>query len=259
MYIIMSMKEEKIFIGKIKDKIKSASEKYMTICSDFLDPHEHKLALGAIKESCVNEINIEFFGGYGDAERVMMFCLPEYTSLEEAADENLRVIRVSTKDGGRVLRHGDYLGSLTGLGISRSKIGDILVYENGADIIVNDEIVEFLLTNYVKAGKNYLQVSELPISELKIPEGARDLLRTTIASQRLDNIVSSAFGLSRNKAAEAVKRGIVFVNSLEQTKIDKQIVEGDKIALRGKGKIIVKEIGNRTRKDRIIMEYERYI
>ena len=188
-----------------------------------------------------------------------MFCLPDYTSLEDASKDALKVIRVKSKEGGRTLRHGDYLGSLTGLGVSRSKIGDILVNEGGADIIVSSEIVEFLMTNYAKAGRNYLSLSEHELSELELPENSRLTVKDTVASLRLDNIVSSAFGLSRAKAQEAIKRGIVFVNSIEQTKVDVQIDEGDKIVLRGKGKVLVKEIGNRTRKDRIFMEFERYV
>ena len=143
--------------------------------------------------------------------------------------------------------------------MSRSKIGDILVNEGGADIIVSSEIVEFLMTNYAKAGRNYLSLSEHELSELELPENSRLTVKDTVASLRLDNIVSSAFGLSRAKAQEAIKRGIVFVNSLEQTKVDVQIDEGDKNVLRGKGKVLVKEIGNRTRKDRIFMEFERYV
>ena len=253
------MKEDRIFLGKIEDKIKGASEKYMLTYSDFLDPHEHSVASNYIRGKGRFDVEIVFFGGYEDAERVLMFCLPDYASLEDASKDALKVIRVKTKEGGRTLRHGDYLGSLTGLGVSRSKIGDILVNEGGADIIVSSEIVEFLMTNYAKAGRNYLSLSEHELSELELPENSRLTVKDTVASLRLDNIVSSAFGLSRAKAQEAIKRGIVFVNSLEQIKVDAQIEEGDKIVLRGKGKVLVKEIGNRTRKDRIFMEFERYV
>ena len=116
------MKEDRIFLGKIEDKIKGASEKYMLAYSDFLDPHEHSVASNYIRGKGRFDVEIVFFGGYEDAERVLMFCLPDYASLEDASNDALKVIRVKTKDGGRTLRHGDYLGSLTGLGVSRSNI-----------------------------------------------------------------------------------------------------------------------------------------
>jgi RNA-binding protein YlmH len=72
-------------------------------------------------------------------------------------------------------------------------------------------------------------------------------------------VVSSAFGLSRGKAAEAIRQGIVFVNSMQVEKIDAQVAEGDKLVLRGKGKAYLKEVGGRTRKDRLFIEIERYL
>ena len=43
--------------------------------------------------------------------------------------------------------HRDYLGGLMKLGIKREKVGDIFVFEDGADILILDEISKFLLNN----------------------------------------------------------------------------------------------------------------
>ena len=75
---------------------------------------------------------------------------------------------------------------------------------------------------------------------------------------RLDNVIASAFGLSRGKAAEAIGRGIVFVNHVEVTKADFQLKEGDKLTLRGKGKARLSEIGGKSRKDRQYITLEKY-
>ena len=79
--------------------------------------------------------------------------------------------------------------------------------------------------------------------------------RDTVASLRLDSIVSSAFALSRAKAAEAIRRGIVSVNSVEALKVDQEISEGDRIVVRGKGKAVLAEAGGRSRKDRVIVTF----
>ena len=91
-----------------------------------------------------------------------------------------------------------------------------------------------------------------------IPEKKVTAVRDTLASLRLDNVVASAFGLSRTKAAEAVKRGIVFVDSIEAVKPDMQVEEGSKVVLRGSGKVYLTEIGGRSRKDRIYVTFEKY-
>ncbi len=80
----------------------------------------------------------------------------------------------------------------------------------------------------------------------------------TVASLRLDNIVASAFGLSRAKAAEAIRRGMVSVNSMEALKVDMEIKECDKIAMREKGKAVLAEIGGTSRKDRIRIKINKY-
>ena len=71
--------------------------------------------------------------------------LPDYASEEDAP---LRVVRAETLSGSARLSHRDYLGSLTGLGIKREMIGDILIHETGADILVLEEMAEFLLLHY---------------------------------------------------------------------------------------------------------------
>lgn len=96
------------------------------------------------------------------------------------------------------------------------------------------------------------------MSELIVPEIDRKIVTDTVASLRLDNIVASAFGLSRGRAAEAIKGGIVFVNHVEVIKADAAVSEGDQITLRGKGKARLAEIGGRSRKDRIYVQIERY-
>ena len=85
------------------------------------------------------------------------------------------------------------------------------------------------------------------------------MARDTVASLRLDNVIASAFQLSRAKAADAIRAGIVFVNSMQVEKPDMQVEEGSKLVLRGKGKAFLREVGGRTRKDRITIIIERYV
>jgi RNA-binding protein YlmH len=182
---------------------------------------------------------------------------------EEVA-ELVRVVRVTAPKGGRVLTHRDYLGSLLALGLDREVTGDILVRPpdektgGGADIIVETAVAEFIEMNYDKAGRTNLDVEILPIGKLET--GKQNIVQKhdTVASLRLDNIVSSAFALSRAKAAEAIRRGIVSVNSMEALKVDQEITEDDRIVLRGKGKVVLAETGGRSRKDRIIVTFHVY-
>ena len=65
------------------------------------------------------------------------------------------------------LTHRDYLGSLMGLQIDRSVVGDILVHEEGADIIVLEDMAEFILMHFAKAGRKQLSLTREDLSDLK--------------------------------------------------------------------------------------------
>lgn len=197
-----------------------------------------------------------FFGGYEDAERTIALFLPDYARPEDAP---LSVIRAESASGGKQLTHRDYLGSLTGLGIRREMIGDILAGEHEADIIILEEIRDFLLLNYDKAGRASLHLEAVPLEQLRIPEFRTVEQKDTVASLRLDNVISSAFSMSRAKASDAIRSGLVFVNSAEVEKPDFQVKEGDKLVLRGKGKAFLRQAGGRTRKNRIFIMTERYL
>ena len=224
------------------------------------------------------------YGGFADAERRALIFLPEYAELADIlppasisgdipnlqngsafatapADCPFCVLKVHAASGvgARKLTHRDYLGSLMGLGIKREMTGDIIVKDGGADIIIMKEIADFLLMNYEKAGRANLKLEIADITSLDTGTVNIEEKRDTVASLRLDNLVSSVFGLSRGKAQEAIKTGVVFVNSSQAQKPDMQLNEGDKLVLRGRGKAILREIQGKTRKDRIYIIFDRYI
>ncbi|WP_425755220.1 RNA-binding protein [Ihubacter sp. rT4E-8] len=267
------MREDDILLGQIEDKIAQCENKYIVTHTGFLDGHQQSVARifcgknhieifdaeaesAAVNAGRLPACRTRFYGGYDEAERVVLVNLPDYAFLE---DENpLTVIRATVASGGRSLTHRDYLGSLVGLGIKRDLLGDILVRPDGADIIVLADIADFLLTHYCKAGRMPLSLEQVPISALMIPEPERKTVTDTVASLRLDSVVASAFGLPRSKAADAIKSGIVFVNHVEALKADRMISEGDQITLRGRGKARLIQVGGRSRKDRVYITIERY-
>jgi len=250
------MKEDNILLGQAEDKIRQCFNRNMPTNTVFLDPHQQSEIRGEFMKKSYG-CTLEFYGGYEDAERVVLLCLPDYATVGTA--EPLAVIRVAAaKHGGRQLKHGDYLGSLTGLGIKREMTGDILVRDDGADIIVLDEIADFIVASYGKAGRVDLHVERKDISELIIPERHLAMVTDTVASLRLDNMVASAFGISRTKATQAISQGLVFLNHMETTKADARVSEGDRIVLRHKGRADLAEVGGNSRKGRIYVVFQRY-
>ena len=261
------MNRDELLLARLEDKIQQASDNYMLTAGDFLDMHQRKIASDYCKSRKL-PVKCLFYGGYEDAERCMPVFLPDYIEMPDASDgwqvpeevsDLVRIVRVSAPKGGRILTHRDYLGSLLALGLDREVTGDILVRQpdektgGGADIIVETGVAQFIEMNYDKAGRTNLTVEILPIDRLETSVLNIVQKHDTVASLR-----SSAFALSRAKAAEAIRRGIVSVNSVEALKVDQEVSEGDRIVLRGKGKAVLTEAGGRSRKDRIIVTFHIY-
>lgn len=248
------MNRDELLLAQLEDKIDRASDRYMLVSGDFLDTHQRRLAEDYVRSRRL-PVAVRFYGGYEDAERCLPVFMPDY-AVEDDLKDLLRIIRVSIPKGSRQLSHRDYLGSLLALGLDREVTGDILVRKadensgGGADIIVQSEIADFIKMNYDKAGRTNLSVEVLHIDSLDTGSISIEQKQDTVASLRLDSVCASAFGLSRAKAAEAIRRGIVSVNSVEATKVDLEIREKDKIVMRGKGKAVLDEIGGTSRKDR---------
>ncbi len=261
----MTEKEDRMLEAQIRDRARQCSDRYMITSTNFLDPHGKSIVESLLKTGELGAARCGFYGGYDDAERTLAVFLPEYIEEDvkeyfaaEPEEEPLTVLRVNLKKGSPVLSHRDYLGALMGLGIKRESVGDILVRRDGADIIVLKEMASFISMNMDKAGRVRLQFQEIPVSELIVPEMHRTEVTESVSSLRLDNMLSSAFGLSRGKALEAISAGIVFVNGTTASKPEKKLNEGDKLVLRGKGKAVFKEIKGVSNKGRTIVIIEKY-
>lgn len=260
-------KEDSILLALLEDRAGQCEDHYMMTASGFLDMRQRTLAERFCREKKL--ARYAFYGGFEEAERCIALFYPEYMDIgAEGADgyfqanpeeDPLAVVRAKAVSKQRPLTHRDYLGSLTGLGLKRDVIGDILVREDGADIMVDREITEFLLYHYGKAGRANLELSVVPTAELIVPEARTEEKGDTVASLRLDNVIASVFGTSRGNAADAVRGGLVFVNSLQVQKPDAPVREGDKLVLRGRGKALLKEVGGQTRKDRTFIRFLRYL
>lgn len=259
-------KEDAVLSARLTDKMRQCEDQYMMTHSVFLDMRQRTLAQSVLSKQ--QGVRWGFYGGYEDAERCVAVFVPDYLDVTGSMDDYfkahpeddpLRVVRAKTLGGAGRLTHRDYLGSLLGLGLKREVVGDILVREDGADIVVDCDIADFLMLHYGKAGRVSLSLSLVSAAEIIIPQGRIEEREDTVASLRLDNVVASVFSMSRGSASEAVRSGLVFVNGLQLQKPDSTVREGDKLVLRGKGKAVLKTVGGRTRKDRIVICYQRFL
>jgi len=247
------MKSTEIVLASVQDKLRQCEERSMLTNTAFLDASDCAFAEREFAYS-----KHILYGGYEDAERRVMIFLPDYYNELPEDDNPLTVLRCEAPKGAKKLTHRDFLGAILALGVDRSVVGDILIHECGADIIVLKSMAEFFLLNFTQVARSSINTKEVSIDELSVSKADIIEKNDTVASLRLDNLVASAFNLSRAGAQEAINNGSVFVNGIQCIKPDRTAEAGDKLVLRGKGKSVLKEIGKVTRKDRIFIILEIY-
>ena len=254
-----ALEKDELLKSRIEDVIRRCADGYYVTSSKFLDAHEQAIA-GACVRSAPSDVCCDFWGGYPEAERRVLICEPrDLAGVVPIRNGLMSTLKVSKPKGSRELGHRDYLGSMLNLGIDRSMTGDILVRDDGADIIILPEIANFLLSEYKQVAHTEIKTEIAPLSDLVIPEGRVQVIKDTVPSTRLDTVLASAFKLSRTKAAECIRSGLVSINHLETTKPDKTVEEGDVLVLRGKGKAILAEVGGESKKGRIWITINKFI
>lgn len=248
--------EDKLLLAKLWDKINAGLRKNIPANTCFLSPRELEMARFLFGEP----EGLHAFGGYSDAERKMLVFLPEY--LEEASlyweDSPVVCLRAQFFQGDS-LSHRDFLGALMGAGIGRETVGDICVGKGSCDFFVTAEIAPYILQNFTSAGRTHLHITQVPLADAAIPEPEVKEIKDTLASLRLDSVISSGFRIGRSLAAQYVSSGKAAIDGLPCEKPDKLLTEGMKVSVRGLGKIALVQINGKTKKDRISVVIHRYV
>lgn len=150
------------------------------------------------------------------------------------------------------------MGAILNSGVSRSKIGDIIVLDTrGAQVIVREDIANFLQGAVTSVRNVTVRVERCQLEEIEIPPKRVKQLQTVESSMRLDAVVSAGFNISRTKLANMSRSGLVFVNYKEAKAPHKNVKSGDVVSIRGVGKLEVGETST-TAKGRYRIEMKRY-
>ena len=248
--------EDRLLLAKLWDKINMGIRKNIPANTCFLSPRELELArflFGEVE-------GLHTFGGYADAERKMIVFLPDYLEEESLTDADSPCVCLRSEFfQGDTPTHRDFLGALMGAGIARETVGDICVGKGSCDFFVTSEIAPYILQNFTSAGRTRLHLSQIPLLQASIPQPEVKEIRDTLASLRLDSVISSGFRIGRSLAAQHINAGKAAIDGLPCEKPDKPVTEGMKISVRGLGKIKLHSVNGRTKKDRISVVIHRYV
>ncbi len=265
------MKEKKPFEAHICDKCERAERTFTPCFTAFLTPEEAVEAQRTAKS--FSELFCLSFGGFSEAERVVLgffarsvYAEPMSASKEDelyrAYVEQAELCYMHIVGSGFVsFDHRAVLGSLMALGLKRETLGDIYVSDNGheAYVVTLSAVAPFIADGLKTVGRDTVKVRIVTVDELPhISQHFCDL-SLTLASLRLDALLSDALNLSRENAKKLIRAGRVSLNHSECTSTDKAFDEGDRVSVKGYGKLYIEAFQGKTQKDRFRVIVRKYL
>ena len=243
------MNENDILIAHMND-LASRAVKMGFSASKFLTPAESQ----SVSEhfSRRKDASLIIDGGFEGAERTRaVFTNPVWGEYNRA--DLFSALKVAHRPQD-TLGHRDILGALMALGIERDTIGDIILDEATAAFVCLPEIGGYIAENFTRAGRVGFELSAISLDELPAREEELTIKTDTVASLRLDSVLSSAFGMSRTKAAELIAAGRVNLNHQVCLRTEKEVGDDSLLSVRGFGRAKLLEIGGLSHKGRYFIK-----
>ncbi|MGP7817586.1 YlmH family RNA-binding protein [Niallia sp. 01092] len=239
--------EEKDFIDQVFAWRNDVENSYAPKLTDFLDPREQKIVSMIIGQN--QSIKVAFSGGTKEAERKRALLFPDYYQKEED-DFQLTLMEIEYPKKFITIEHPQVLGSIMSLGLTRSKFGDILIKEDRIQLILCEEMKDYVRLQLNSIGKAKVQLKEEQWDNVLHTEENWTESSTTLSSLRLDTVLAGIYNISRQKAQNFITNGLTKVNFTTVEQVAFVCEEGDVLSVRGHGRSIIKVIEGRTKKDK---------
>ena len=260
--------------GRIRDLARSTYMNDYITHTDFLSASEQAEFYTALRKLGVpkNVDRVEgaqylLYGGFDEAERRTVVFLPSwldaetYKAQEADAPQVVTCLNVSPVAAkfADVLTHRDYLGALMNLGITRGQVGDILIdrKDSSAYVFVFKDMADFICSELVRVRHTTVVPREVLPSSCRLrPEF--EIRNGSVASPRLDAVLSFVCRLARGKAQELIEREAVTVDGQIALSGAHELKEGSRVSVRGFGKFVFMGSRGTTKKGRNYIEVKIY-
>lgn len=236
-----------------------------SVCSFYLNKAKQGMVLTKfLDETELNElltlINNKYKyiieGGYDNSERNRVIISPHEDF--DFNDFEIGIIKVEYPNKYVKINHRNVLGTIMSLGINRNTIGDIIITSDEKSaiyVIVIKDMITYLKNNLIMINGYPVKLKEVSYKELqniKLKEAIEKSY--IIASMRIDVILASVIGVSRNEVNKYFDEKKVLVN--HQICINKhyECKIDDLISVRKFGRIAIKEDIKKTKKNNLVIK-----
>lgn len=244
-------------LNHIRDLAKRSYQTNTYTFTDFLALADLSDFLEASRE--FQYIPYSIFGGNEACERKMIrFGDPEFLGYEEEFPIEALEIKPVIEKFSDNLNHRDFLGSIMNLGIERDTIGDIFVKDNRAILFCEKRMADYIIDNLIKIRHTQVKVTRIVDTDnLSVSE--KKEMSVSVASERIDGVISHVYNISRSETAELFVTGKVFLNGRLMENESRKLVPNDVVSVRGFGKFEFYEFGGLSRKGKQYVTVKLYV
>lgn len=209
--------------------------------TNFISPKELMEINRKIKKNLFNIYEL-----YPDSNKVILYAKNK---------PNISLLKINNSTN---LRHQDIMGIIFSLGLKEDTFGDIIKYKDNFYIFVLQSLKDFLIYNITEIKNNKVNIEEVDISISSNFYQEYIKKEIIVSSLRIDNVISTIIGTSRNEILEKFKNKEIIYNYNEITKPTYQLNIGDTFSIRKYGKFKYNGIIKNTKKGGYIIEILMY-
>lgn len=245
-------KEEQPFIDAAQSWIIQVQDSYAPYLSDFLDPRQQFILEMLVGKK--GDVKLYLDGGYEPAERKRAMLCPEYF-IPASEDFELALLEIKYPVKFAQLSHGKVLGTLLGTGMDRAQFGDILSDGERWQFFMTKTVSSYVQLQVEKMGNISVRLEEKNYIDLIKSVDDWTIEHDTVSSLRIDTVISTVYNISRQRAKELVQSGKIKLNWTPFERPDFELGIMDILSIRGYGRIQIRAIEGKSKKDKWRVEF----
>lgn len=239
-------KGQDAFVSRLYDLMDQCSRGSRPVMTSFLSLYEQETA----KRIC-SGYSLCFGGGYPEAEKKRLLI----SEFDMDLKPEVCCVKADLPKFGKEITHQQVLGTLMHEGIKREALGDFVCTPEAVWIFCTPSIGKFICEQIPRIGSQMVNFHETEPDDMPVPE--KETILVNVPSLRTDAIVGALAHCSRAKAADMIRQGFVKVNDIV-LEDNGRLCDNDVISVRRTGRFLFVGEVNRTRKDRLVLEFQKY-
>jgi len=197
----------------------------------------------------LTDVSVIFAGGFELAQRKRAIIFSTHLKTEPL-DTKVSIFKIEVIGSGEIT-HSQVLGSLMGLAIRRSVIGDIMVDSDGVFFASCSEFDDFLQDHFTQVGSYSIRL-ELVEGSIENKQQFEEM-EIIVSSMRLDVVVKALINASRGKAEDYLEAGLVKLNHVVDKKTPRICQIGDILSIRKHGRFKLVENKKTTKRGKFVV------